>query len=317
MTDVTTMLLVHEENLAHRLIAPEKSAYDLLSDKAKLLEQANLLGIEAPRSVVVNNIADAERAVRAASVPIVVKPARSRYINGGQVCSTGVRIAQNSEEALAIVRSADWLGSVDAIIQEYVIGTGAGVFWLFHHGAPVAWFSHHRIREKPPRGGVSVLSESVAADSQLVKQSAALLSSVGWHGVAMVEYRLSHDGRPILMEVNGRFWGSLQLAIDAGVDFPWLLVKAQRDDATDVSHAFEIGRKLHWTLGDLDSLLIQLRDRDERRSIAKKMAAIWQFSATCMNPNARSEVFRLADPGPGFMEAYLWVKAAIHSASRR
>ncbi len=31
------------------------------------------------------------------------------------------------------------------------------------------------------------------------------------------------DGTPRIMEMNPRFWGSLALALRAGVDFPWLL----------------------------------------------------------------------------------------------
>ena len=68
---------------------------------------------------------------------------------------------------------------------------------------------------------MSVYRESVAADPDLVRRSRALLDAFGWCGVAMVEYKLDErTGTPYLMEVNGRFWGSLQLAIDAGVDFP-------------------------------------------------------------------------------------------------
>src|SRR5678815_1154177 len=88
-------------------------------------------------------------------------------------------------------------------------------------------FAHRRIREKPPSGGVSVLSESVAADPETVRKSLALLSALDWNGTAMVEYKQDRvTGQRYLMEINGRFWGSLQLAIDAGVDFPALLVAA-------------------------------------------------------------------------------------------
>jgi protein-tyrosine-phosphatase len=37
----------------------------------------------------------------------------------------------------------------------------------------------------------------------------------------MVEFLVTPDGRHYLMEINPRLWGSLALAIDAGVDFPW------------------------------------------------------------------------------------------------
>jgi predicted ATP-grasp superfamily ATP-dependent carboligase len=51
-------------------------------------------------------------------------------------------------------------------------------------------------------------------------RSEALLREIGWEGPAMVEYR--HDersGRAVLMEINGRFWGSLPLAAHSGAPF--------------------------------------------------------------------------------------------------
>jgi hypothetical protein len=74
------------------------------------------------------------------------------------------------------------------------------------------------LREKPPSGGVSVLSESVQVNSKLGSLAQTLLENSNWHGVAMVEFKVATDGTPYLMEINTRFWGSLQLAIDAGVD---------------------------------------------------------------------------------------------------
>ena len=50
--------------------------------------------------------------------------------------------------------------------------------------------------------------------------SEQLLGDLAFHGVAMVEFRRTPDGRAALMEVNPRLWGSLQLAIDAStIDF--------------------------------------------------------------------------------------------------
>ena len=92
---------------------------------------------------------------------------------------------------------------------------------LLSRGRAVALFSHRRLRERPPWGGVSVLSESIALCPDARDYAHSLLDDLGWHGVAMVEFkRDARDGVPKLMEINGRFWGSLQLAIDAGVDFP-------------------------------------------------------------------------------------------------
>ena len=91
--------------------------------------------------------------------------------------------------------------------------------------APLS-FAHTRIREKPPTGGVSVYRESVPLRDDVRAYSERILGRFNWSGVAMVEFREDRaTGIPYLMEVNGRFWGSLQLAIDAGVDFPAMLVQ--------------------------------------------------------------------------------------------
>jgi len=50
-----------------------------------------------------------------------------------------------------------------------------------------------------------------------------LLKHFQWHGVAMVEFKLNHEKKPVIMEINPRFWGSLNQAILAGVDFPYML----------------------------------------------------------------------------------------------
>ena len=109
------------------------------------------------------------------------------------------------------------------LVQAYVSGKGQGLFALYDRGKPVAFFAHKRLREKPPSGGVSVLSESVKVPPNLYYMGRRILDPVQWHGVAMVEFKVADNGIPYLMEVNARFWGSLQLAIDAGIDFPWLL----------------------------------------------------------------------------------------------
>ena len=113
------------------------------------------------------------------------------------------------------------LAAYPLLVQQRVVGPGVGIFLLVWHGQTLATFAHRRIREKPPAGGVSVYREGIAADPELVRRSRALLDAFGWCGVAMVEYKIdARTSTPYLMEVNGRFWGSLQLAIDSGSTSP-------------------------------------------------------------------------------------------------
>ena len=190
------------------------------------------------------------------------------------------------------------------MIQAFVEGQGQGVFALYDNGKPVTFFAHRRLREKPPSGGVSVLSESVAVDPILLKHAKALLDEAQWHGVAMVEFKVHPDGTPYLMEINTRFWGSLQLAIDAGVDFPWLLAQLANDDHPKPVENYKTGRRLRWLLGDVDNLYLILRDNKYSRQ--DKITAILHF-LTPSPFKTRHEVNRWEDIRPFLFElkAYL------------
>ena len=177
----------------------------------------------------------------------------------------------------------------------------------------MCWFSHRRLLERPPWGGVSVLSESAAIDPVLVEPARRLLGHAGWSGLAMVEYRVAADGTPWLMEVNGRPWGSMQLAIDCGVDFPWLLYCCAQGLPIEPTAGYVPGRRLHWTLGDLDRLLLLLRGRSPADRSTSRAAHLSAFLATTLRHLHRSEVLRLGDPAPGLYEMRRWVGDALRS----
>jgi len=115
------------------------------------------------------------------------------------------------------------------ILQEYVPGRGAGIAMLFSRSRrEVAYSGHRRIFEQFSDGGPSLLAET-HVDPDALQQSRRLLASLGWEGIAMVEFRTAPTGENVFMEVNPRFWGTLSLAIASGVDFPALMVDRFRD----------------------------------------------------------------------------------------
>lgn len=66
------------------------------------------------------------------------------------------------------------------------------------------------------------MCDAVALDQHtaLQEQSIALLRHIGWEGVAMVEYRWdAATGAAVLMEINGRYWGSYPLAMHCNAGF--------------------------------------------------------------------------------------------------
>jgi predicted ATP-grasp superfamily ATP-dependent carboligase len=123
----------------------------------------------------------------------------------------------------------------------------------------------------------------------------------------------ARDGVSKLLEINGRFWGSLQLAIDAGVDFPYLLYRLAVEGDVAPTRGYEVGTRLRWWLGDLDSLALQLRGR---RGWAERRGAIREFLHPAGRP-ARAEVLRRDDLAPAALELWQYAGDALQGALRK
>lgn len=146
--------------------------------------------------------------------------------------------------------------------------------------------------------------ESIPLDPALAGPGVRLLEALDWQGVAMVECkRDAATGRQVIMEVNGRFWGSLQLAIDAGVDFPSLLVRCAMGEAVAPCPAYRVGIRSRWFWGDVDHLYLRLRDGAAR----SRVSAVLDFLRVRPGRD-RSEVWRWRDPAPFVVETLQWLQ---------
>jgi predicted ATP-grasp superfamily ATP-dependent carboligase len=304
-------LLPEKETLEERGVNvpfPPLEVFAAVSDRTRLLETARDLGMAVPSAVTLESAED-QRDLRVRSWPVVVKPARSVSEDAGDRIKLQVAHAANDEELGRILRALP-AAAYPILIQQRIVGPGLGVFLLIWNDTVRAVFAHRRIREKPPQGGVSVYRESIAAEAGLVTGSVELLRRFDWQGVAMVEYKKDRDsGVPYLMEVNGRFWGSLQLAIDSGVDFPRLLLEASEGQTASGVPPYEVGVRSRWWWGDVDHLYIRLRRSDRYLSLPpgapRRLRALLEFLKV-WRPGDRSEVLRARDPGPFFREAVDW-----------
>jgi predicted ATP-grasp superfamily ATP-dependent carboligase len=141
------------------------------------------------------------------------------------------------------------------VIQEYVDGEGWGVSCLYWHGERIAHFTHRRLREKTQTGGTSTFREH-QPNELLEKMAFQLLDKMQWHGLAMVEFKynaLKKQGW--FIEINPRLWGSIHLAISAGVEFPWLLYLCATDGPESAkkyqsSIRIKYPWRSRWYLGD-------------------------------------------------------------------
>ena len=134
----------------------------------------------------------------------------------------------------------------------------------------------------------------------------------------MVEFKEdTATGTPYLMEVNGRFWGSLQLGIDADVDFPEILVRLACGEAVEPPASYRPGIRSRWLWGELDHLMWILRApwgyRRGNSDLPSRLGALSSFLVP-WRPGDHLEVLRFSDPRPFFRESAAWFRALGDSA---
>lgn len=298
------------------LACSPESIMRAVSDKLDLFQLAESLQVPIPQTFYLTNTDDLPAILKQISLyPVVVKPALSRRLVEQVFFSGGVMYAASWKELEHLYTTIPVL-RYPSLIQEKIVGPGTGLFTLYDGNRHLALFSHKRLREKPPSGGVSVVSESVSLDEEMVDVADKLLSSVGWRGMAMVEFkRDQRDGKAKLMEINGRFWGSLQLAIACDVDFPSLYLDYLQGKYPPAPiRDYRLGHKMKWFFGTLDHLLIRLKNRDETLNLPSGFPTKWQALMDFIKiweRNTSFDVFSRDDTGPFLLEARSYFRQTV------
>ncbi|HTK56949.1 MAG TPA: hypothetical protein VL295_08990, partial [Gemmatimonadales bacterium] len=294
---VAALLEFHERLPAGvQLPFPDLPRWREATDKERSLAAAEQAGLEIPRSIVLQGPTALAELPGPEFFPAFVKPHRS--VTAGED-GGGVKLAvvpvQDPDACRATLRTLP-ASAFPVLLQREIVGPGEGLFLLRWEGRIVAAFAHRRLREKPPWGGVSVFRESIPLPPELLAAGTALLKALDWRGVAMIECKRDLvTGRHAFMEINGRFWGSLQLALDAGVDFPRLLAECVGGGRPSAVLSYRTGVRSRWFWGDVDHLYLRLRHGPSR------LSAIGEFLAW-RPAHDREETWRWGDPAPFILE---------------
>lgn len=236
----TQMLLVKNRTEIEKYTALPFADYELtanVQDKKWLMKHAIANGYPCPRTIFIDKLDKVESIRDKIRYPAVIKPAVSSGSRGI------VYVHEPSGLAGAYLKVHKKYPY--PLIQEFIPNGGAyGVGVLMNFDSePRASFVYKRLREYPVTGGPSTLRESVE-NEEIRVAAVSLLKSLDWKGIAMVEFKVDErDGIPKLMEINPRLWGSLQLPIMAGVDFPWLLYKLAVEGDTEPVSRYRTGVK--------------------------------------------------------------------------
>ena len=300
MEEETLLLLARYQSEISRhtyFLSPDLEKVEFVRDKGNLMRFAEAHGIPIPKTFQIPSSPELCEVQHAESkevqglnhvldkipIPAVIKP----RISSG---SLGIVYVKGKEDLDSSYQSVHQRFPFP-LIQEWVPDGGGtyGLSALFDEGSNVkAAFVHKKLRMYPIKGGPSTLGEGVE-HPQIMELGLCLLKSLNWVGVGMVEFKVDpRDGIPKLMEVNPRFWGSLQLAIVSGVDFPYLILKmARRESFKPVLH-YKVGKRFRWLL--LGDILHFLNNPDRLHL----HPSFFRF----FDPNTSYDVFSRDDPLP-------------------
>jgi predicted ATP-grasp superfamily ATP-dependent carboligase len=266
-------------------------------DKLHLAEAAASVGMGSP----VTGRATAAELDRV-PFPAIVKARHHAPLTGlGGPSWIQATICRTREEAMQ--RSAEIRSEgAEPIVQELVGGSLIACAAIAADSSIVARAQQVAERTYPPRSGVSSRARTVAPDASLWDRVSALLALLQWSGLVELQFILSPSRGPVLIDFNGRFYGSMTLACAAGVNLPAIWAATATGRPLPGGREARPGVRYQWLEGDLRRAWIERRGG---------LAADLLETARAAVPPTVHSVWRTRDPKPAAYLAGVTLRRAL------
>lgn len=294
-----------------RPVAPTAEKLAMVLDKNSTLQAARAVGVNVPATFEITSFEHAQVLVKSIDFPVVFKwgdpNSIEKKLKAQALPLLKAEYAYTRDQFLSIVKRYMPVGEWP-IVQTYCPGQGVGQFFYMHHGKAIRRFQHLRVAEWPPEGGFSSVCDAISLDQHkfLQEKSIALLQYIGWEGVAMVEYRWDpKTDKAVLMEINGRYWGSYPLAVHSLAQFAvisyflenGLVLPNLPDIKTDIRC-----RMMSTEVKRLVRILLKPELIIDKSFKLDKLQEIKRFVFDFLKPNVKYYVWDRQDPKPYFSD---------------
>jgi len=244
---------------------PGAEVLDALRDKGRLAGLATGVGLATPSTLAVGP----PQTLLAGDLPdgAVIKPSQP----GGGFAE--VKLADSRDELRSVLETVP--PSEGVVLQERLTGRLMAVSVVVdREGRLARRFQQEALRTWPPDAGISSLAVSVEPDEELVEACRALLAAAGYWGLAQLQFIDAPGGRR-LIDVNTRFYGSLALALAAGVNLPaaWHSVTLERPAGKP--EPYRAGVSYRWVEADLMAATRGIRGRLTSRGSRPRTGPMW------------------------------------------
>ena len=240
---------------------PEHAVVVACIDKGGFVAAARAAGLRTPEEHALDALPDGPG-------DLVVKQRLNGLPGAGKILA---RRLADPHEARAYAQDMQRAGG-EPLVQEALDGELlALVLLLAPDGRLVAAAQQRADRIFPPDTGISTRARTEPVDRDLAQRAVQMLRSLGWWGLVELQFIDPVSGRPALIDLNARFYGSLALAVEAGVNFPdlWARLSAGLPALPPVEARSGVGYQ--WLEGDLRRAVVQ-RQGGLLRDVAKALA---------------------------------------------
>lgn len=283
-----------------RIYLLDDRAFTITFDKVRTRELAIATGVPVAPGQIVGSADELDDALRGRPYPLVIKPEASFTAEDLERRNSVTRVY---DEAAARRAAHERLAHGQVVVEENVTGIGWGVEVLAADGEILLSQQHERLHE-PLHGGGSTYRRTVPRHPAFMDAVTRLVRALSYTGVAMFEFKGDPDsGRWILIEINGRFWGSLPLSLAAGIDFPYGLWQLLVDGRCDLPDVYRTGVYARNLKRDLKWMWLNLRaDRSDPVLATVPLRRVLGEVTHVVGGHEHADQFPRDDPAPGVAE---------------
>lgn len=246
-------------------------ATDVLMDKATLGDRARAVGLSTPESKELT-ASDIDESFAGALFPMIVKP---RTKTPGGRAATRVDTRDELREAL-----------VDGgLVQPLILDTTRALSGIVWDGVLVAAVQQRYLRTFPARAGTASAAITEAVNGGWAESLRMLLAMT--NGIFQAQFV-----GPELIDLNLRPYGSMPLALAAGLNLPDLVCRLTAGE-TVVPATGKVGIRYRWMDGDVRTLMSDVRSGN--RSIVDTITAMMPRQGTAHS------ITTISDPRPGLV----------------
>jgi predicted ATP-grasp superfamily ATP-dependent carboligase len=222
-------------------------------DKSQTLAIARELMIPQPLTFLPETPDEAQSDAQKTGYPVVVKARRGEGARGVWYARNPLELSSICKKHFTGFSSAGHMRNHDSLpmLQEYVPGEvhDAPVFCV--NGNMILGLTQKRLLMKPSTGGPGIVNVTTA-NFELLDYARKISQFVQWNGVMQIEFKIDdRDGRPKLIEVNPRFWGTTWLTVCAGFNYPHYLVSHAFNRPIDFPKHYAVGLYGRWPMMEL------------------------------------------------------------------